>query len=150
MAQPRPYQTLIFRSLHASQGILTLFGMLTGYWIYNTWDGRFAHIPLWVANESIIDSHSAIGGLFTGIFLLFILYSLNAGRRRLIQPKSFQQLGKVGKPIWWYNLHRFVNTGLLIMGLLIIVSGEGLDDDVLEAGLFSDLAISSPGWVWCC
>ncbi len=136
----QPYQTLIFRCLHASQGLLAAAGMITGYWIYNTWDQRFGQIPFPAATESIIELHEEIGGIFVGLCILFIAYSLFAGRRRLVQAKSLQQLGKVGHPIWWYSLHRFVNTGLLIMGLLIIVSGDALDDDVLEQGTFADLA----------
>ena len=114
--------------------------MVTGYWLYNTWDKRFGHIPLPNATESTIELHGEIGGLFIGLCALFVAYSLFAGRRRLVQTKSLQQLGKVGHPIWWYSLHRVVNTGLLIMGLLIIVSGDALHDDVLEDGTFTDLA----------
>jgi hypothetical protein len=130
----QPYQTLIFRCLHGSQGLLAAAGMITGYWLYNTWDQRFGHIPLPQASEAIVELHEDIGGLFVSLCLLFMGYSLFAGRRRLVQAKSLQQLGNIGHPIWWYSLHRFVNTGLLIMGLLIIVSGDALSDDVLEQG----------------
>jgi hypothetical protein len=136
----QPYQTLIFRCLHGSQGLLAAAGMITGYWLYNTWDQRFGHIPLPQASEAIVELHEDIGGLFVSLCLLFMGYSLFAGRRRLIQAKSLQQLGNIGHPIWWYSLHRFVNTGLLIMGLLIIVSGDALSDDVLEHGALTDWA----------
>ena len=136
----QPYQTLIFRCLHGSQGLLATAGMLTGYWIYNTWDQRFGHIPFPGATEAIVELHEGIGGLFVSLCILFIGYSLFAGQRRLVQAKSLQQLGKVGHPIWWYSLHRFVNTGLLIMGLLIIASGDALSDNVLEQGASTDLA----------
>jgi hypothetical protein len=136
----QPYQTLIFRGLHASQGLLAAAGMITGYWIYNTWDQRFGHIPFPNATEAIVELHEEIGGIFVSLCPLFMGYSLFAGRRRLVQAKSLQQLGKVGHPIWWYSLHRVVNTGLLIMGLLVIVSGDALSDDVLEQGALTDLA----------
>ncbi|MGD1907307.1 MAG: cytochrome b/b6 domain-containing protein [Leptolyngbyaceae cyanobacterium] len=136
----QPYQTLIFRCLHASQGLLAAAGMITGYWIYNTWDQRFSHIPFPRATEAIVELHEEIGGLFVSLCILFIGYSLFAGRRRLVQAKSLQQLGKISHPIGWYSLHRFVNTGLLVMGLLIIVSGDALSDDVLEQGALTDLA----------
>jgi hypothetical protein len=142
----QPYQTLIFRCLHGSQGLLAAAGMITGYWLYNTWDQRFGHIPLPQASEAIVELHEGIGGIFVSLCLLFMGYSLFAGRRRLVQAKSLQQLGNIGHPIWWYSLHRFVNTGLLIMGLLIIVSGDALSDDVLEHGDVNRLGLHpAPG-----
>ena len=142
MARTQPYQSLIFRLLHAGQGILAVLGMLTGYWLLNTWDPRFGGLPFPRATASAIHWHENIGGVFSGAIAIFILHSLWAGRRRLIQPRSFKQLTRggnhVGKPAWWYALHCLVNTSLLIFGSLAVMSGDDLGQTVMENGVFSD------------
>ena len=142
MARTKPYQTLIFRLLHAGQGILAILGMVTGYWLLNTWDPQFGGLPFPRATEAAIEWHEEIGGVFSGAIAIFIVYSLWAGRRRLIQPKSFKHLtpsGKnVGKPAWWYALHCLVNTSLLIFGSLAVISGDDLSHTTLKNGVFSD------------
>ncbi|MEO1593039.1 MAG: cytochrome b/b6 domain-containing protein [Cyanobacteria bacterium J06632_22] len=148
MSRPRPYQTLIFRSLHAGQGSLAILGVLTGYWLLNTWDPHLSHLPLPTAPNRVIDLHDDIGGLFTGALGLFVIYSVWAGRRRLVQSKSLKQLAKVGKPIWWYTLHRIVNTSLLLLGGLVVISGEALDDDAMVQGISSDWAYGLHVFAW--
>lgn len=148
MSRSKPYQTLIFRCLHAGQGILALLGILTGYWLFNTWDHRFGHLPLPNATDAIIEFHEEIGGLFTGAIVVFIAYSLWAGHRRLVQPKSLGKLTKIGKPAWWYALHQFVNTGLLITGALVVLSGEEMSEDAMIGGHFSDFAYSLHIGAW--
>ena len=142
MARTQPYQPFMLRLLHAGQGILAILGMLTGYWLLNTWDPHFGGLPLPDATESAIEWHEEIGGVFSGAIALFIVYSLWAGRRRLIPPKSFKHLtsgGKnIGTPAWWYALHCLVNTSLLIFGSLAVISGDDLGQTVLENGVFSD------------
>lgn len=142
MARKQPYQSLIFRLLHAGQGILAILGMLTGYWLLNTWDPQLGGLPFPRATEASIEWHEGIGGAFSSAIALFIVYSLWAGRRRLIQAKSFSQLTQVGKPAWWYSLHRLVNTSLLVFGALAVISGDSLNGDVLRNGVFSDWAYS--------
>ncbi len=148
MSRPRPYQTLIFRSLHAGQGILALLGVLTGYWLLNTWDPQVGGLPFPAAPAAVVDLHDEIGGLFTSALWVFVVYSLWAGRRRLVQGKSLTQLTNIGKPIWWYTLHRIVNTGLLILGGLVVISGEELDDEAMVQGIFSDWAYSLHVFAW--
>lgn len=138
MARKQPYQSLIFRLLHAAQGILAILGMLTGYWLLNTWDPQLGGLPLPQATDASIEWHEGIGGAFSSAIALFVVYSLWAGRRRLIQPKSLGKLIQVGKPAWWYALHRLVNTSLLIFGVLAVISGDNMDDDALRNGIFSD------------
>lgn len=130
------------------QGVLLLLGMVTGYWIFNTWDRRWLALPLPRATEFVLEMHEEIGGLFGGAIALFVIYSILSGRRRLIQPNSFGQLAKVGKPVWWYTLHRLVNTGLAMMGGLVVISGDALDDDAMMAGQFSDLAYTLHVFAW--
>lgn len=138
MARTQPYQPLILRLLHASQGFLAILGILTGYWLLNTWDPQFGGLPLPLAPESAIEWHEDIGGVFSGAIAIFIVYSLWAGRRRLIQPKSIKHLTNIGKPAWWYALHRITNTALLIFASLAVISGDDLGHNVLENGVFSD------------
>lgn len=142
MARKQPYQSLLFRLLHAGQGILSILGMLTGYWLLNTWDPQFGGLPFPLATEANIEWHEEIGGLFSGALAIFVVYSLWAGRRRLVQPKSLSQLTQVGKPAWWYALHRLVNTSLLIFGALAVISGDNMNDDALRNGVFSDWGYS--------
>lgn len=130
------------------QGVLLLLGMVTGYWIFNTWDRRWLVLPLPRATELVLEMHEEIGGMFGGAIALFVIYSILSGRRRLIQPNSLSQLAKVGKPVWWYTLHRLVNTGLLMMGGLVVLSGDALDDDAMMAGQFSDLAYTLHVFAW--
>ena len=65
MARKQPYQSLIFRLLHAGQGILAILGMLTGYWLLNTWDPHLGGLPFPPATEASIEWHEEIGGVFS-------------------------------------------------------------------------------------
>lgn len=150
MSRSKPYQTLIFRCLHAGQGILAILGAATGYWLFNTWDHRWGHLSFLPRTPDWgVELHENIGGLFSGAIALFIVYSVWAGHRRLVQRNSLSQLTKVGKPAWWYTLHRLVNTGLLIVGILVVLSGDALEDDALMGGRFSGIAYSLHliGWI---
>lgn len=134
MPRKQPYQPLLFRSLHAAQGVLALLAMATGYWLLNTWDPMLLQLPLPAAPEGAIDLHEEVGGLFTGAVGVFIVYSLTAGRRRVVQLNTWPKLRNWGKPSSWYALHQITNTGLLLMGVLAVLSGDGVSDDALMAG----------------
>ena len=60
MPRSKPYQPLIFRGLHVVQGSLALLGMASGYWLLNTWDRRWGHLPLPNATEAVIEWHEGI------------------------------------------------------------------------------------------
>ncbi|MGB3789849.1 MAG: cytochrome b/b6 domain-containing protein [Phormidesmis sp.] len=124
MPKSRPYQPLIFRLLHTINGTLALGSIATGFWLYNTWDHRFGQLPLPKADSQWFDIHHNIGEMVTAAFALFFFYSLFAGRRRLIQPKSVKQLPHLNKPSGQYALHRLVNTGLLGMLILSLISAR--------------------------
>ncbi|MEL6815168.1 MAG: cytochrome b/b6 domain-containing protein [Cyanobacteria bacterium J06598_3] len=124
MPKSRPYQPLIFRLIHALHGCLVLASVTTGFWMYNTWDHRLVKLPLPEAETNLLSIHHQIGEILTPFVAIFLLYSLVAGRRRLIQPKSIPQLAKPTKPAGQYALHRLVNTGLLGMLLLSMVSAR--------------------------
>jgi len=124
MPKPRPYQSLIFRGLHTLNGFAVLSSMATGFWMYNTWDRRFGWLPLPMADNQLLDIHHQIGEVATIFFAVFLLYSLFAGQRRLLQTKSLQQLAHLDKPSGQYALHRLINTGLLGMLMLSMISAR--------------------------
>ncbi|MEL6353870.1 MAG: cytochrome b/b6 domain-containing protein [Cyanobacteria bacterium J06627_28] len=124
MPKSRPYQPLIFRLLHAANGLAVLGSLSTGFWLYNTWDKRFGRLPLPEADSKWLSIHHNIGQAVTLCFAVFLLYSLFAGRRRLIQLKSIKQLPHLSKPSGQYALHRLINTLLLSMLMLSMVSAR--------------------------
>jgi hypothetical protein len=124
MPKSRPYQPFLFRVAHAANGILVFGSLFTGFWLYNTWDHRFGRLPLPDADSQWFKIHHNIGEMVTATFVVFFLYSMVAGRRRLIQAKSIKQLPHLNKPSGQYALHRLINTGLLGMLILSLVSAR--------------------------
>jgi len=124
MPKSRPYQPLIFRGLHALNGVAVMCSMMTGFWMYNTWDARFGRLPLPLAGNQLLGIHHQIGEIVTVFFAIFLLYSLSAGRRRLLQAKSLGQLPHLNKPSGQYALHRLINTALLGMLMLSMISAR--------------------------
>ena len=124
MPKSRPYQPLIFRGLHAFNGVSVLASMVTGFWMYNTWDHRFGQLPLPAADNQLLGIHHQIGEAVSAFFAVFLLYSLFAGRRRLLQTKSLRQLPHLDKPSGQYALHRVINTALLGMLILSMISAR--------------------------
>ncbi|WP_228015323.1 hypothetical protein [Synechocystis salina] len=46
MSPTRPYQSLLLRLLHGAMALLTLLAISSGFWVYNTYDGRWGSLPL--------------------------------------------------------------------------------------------------------
>lgn len=134
MAATKPYQPLLLRLLHAINGAIVLVCVLTGFWIYDTWDGRFGRLPLPKADRSLIDIHGTFGLTLLFAFLAFAIYSLTRGRNRLVQANTLSTLGQWGKPAGWYALHRLVNTGMLVAGVFALASGKLMDENWLPSG----------------
>ena len=133
MAQAKPYQPLSLRLLHGSITALIIMAIFTGVAIYNIYDGRIGHLPI-PAIPRIMGIHKLFGRAFLLVMPFFALYSFHAGRRRLVQADSLQQLSVVGKPIWWYTLHRIVNTLLLLGSTFALVSGREMNESWLKQG----------------
>lgn len=133
MARSRPYQPLFLRILHNLNALLILGALITGYWVYNTYDGRFGKLPLPQVSE-IIDIHGTIAVFFFFVIPVFALYSFHAGQQRLIQPDSLQQLAQLDRPIGWISLHRIANTVMLLAATLSAVSGRMMKEEWLPAG----------------
>ncbi|MEG4802543.1 cytochrome b/b6 domain-containing protein [Microcoleus sp. ARI1-B5] len=149
MAQSRPYQPLLLRLLHGLNAAIALLSILTAFLVYNTYDGRLAKVPV-PRIADIIGIHGTFGKvLLLGVMPAFALYSFHAGQRRLVQPDSFGKLTQLGKPIWWYSLHRIVNTLMLLALTFAIATGSMVKEEWLPAGDLTQVwyYLHLTGWV---
>lgn len=125
---------MLLRLLHGLNAAIALLAILTAFLVYNTYDGRFGKVPV-PRIADIIGIHGTFGKLLLlGVMPTFALYSFLAGKKRLVQPDSFGKLTQLGKPIWWYSLHRIVNTLMLLALTFAIVSGSMVKEEWLPAG----------------
>ncbi|MEB3294077.1 MAG: cytochrome b/b6 domain-containing protein [Synechococcales bacterium] len=129
----RPYQPLLLRLLHGANALFVVLALVTGYWVYNQFDGRWGRLRL-PRLDGIIDLHGTIGLTFFLFVPFFALYSLTLGRRRLVQSRDLAQLGQPATPQWWIALHRLVNSVMLVASLLAWVSGKQMDETWLPQG----------------
>ena len=133
MKTNQPYQPLLLRILHGLTGIVLIAAMVTAYWTYDTFDGRWLKLPLPEYQE--IESIHGTFGLYTLIiFPVFAIYAFRRGNKRLIQSDSLNKLTQFGKPIWWYSLHRLVNTLTLFALTFALYSGRMMDSKWLPEG----------------
>jgi Prokaryotic cytochrome b561 len=133
MPRFQPYQPLLLRILHGINALIALLAMITSFLVYNSFDGRFGKLPL-PRIENIIGIHGTFGLTFLLVMPALALYSFHVGKKRLVQADSFEKLTQVGKPIWWYSLHRIVNTFMLIAATLAVISGRMMKEEWLPAG----------------
>ena len=133
MNRSAPYQPLIFRILHGISGILGIGAIISGFLVYNTFDKRFGYIAIPKINP-IQDIHGTLAVFFLILLPFFAVYSFHAGKRRLLQPDSIQNLTQFGKPIWWVSLQRLVNTKMLLAAVLVVVSGRMMKEEWLPLG----------------
>ncbi|MGG6265254.1 cytochrome b/b6 domain-containing protein [Leptolyngbya sp. AN03gr2] len=142
MARTKPYQPSLLRFLHGVTALLVIGALISGYWVYDTFDARFGQIPLPRINP-IIDYHGTIGWLLFFLFApLFLIYSLWLGRKKLVQKESIAQLTQVGKPIWWISLQRLTNTVMIGALLFAVISGKFMDETWLPQGQLQHVAYS--------
>ena len=134
MPQSKPYQPLLLRLLHGVNAILVIGAAITGFLVYDSWDGRFGKLGLTLKNRELIDIHGTFGFFFFPIMILFTIYSIRAGSNRLIKPDSLNNLTQVGRPIWWVTLQRLANTLMLIAAIFALVSGKFQDENWLPNG----------------
>ncbi|HLO86945.1 MAG TPA: cytochrome b/b6 domain-containing protein [Nostocaceae cyanobacterium] len=133
MTRSAPYQPFLLRILHGGSGILAIGAIISGFLVYNTFDGRFGKIPL-TKIDPIQDIHGTLGLFFLISLPVFALYSLYAGQKRLLQPDSLQKLTQVGKPIWWVSWQRLANTFMLFASVLAVISGRMMKEEWLPLG----------------
>ncbi|MBD1810618.1 cytochrome b/b6 domain-containing protein [Microcoleus vaginatus DQ-U2] len=149
MAPSRPYQPLLLRLLHGVNAAIALLAILSAFMVYNTYDGRFGKVPV-PQIADIIGIHGTFGKmLLLGIMPAFALYSFHPGQKRLVQPDSFGKLTQLGKPIWWYSLHRIVNTLMLLALTWASASGSMVKEEWLPAGELTQVwyYLHASGWV---
>ncbi|BAZ43162.1 hypothetical protein NIES4102_01590 [Chondrocystis sp. NIES-4102] len=128
-----PYQPLLLRILHGLIGITAIAAIITAYWTYDVYDGRWGKISL--PEYAEIEGIHGTFGLWTLLILpLFIVYAFNLGQNKLIQSNSLSKLSALGKPIWWYSLHRLVNTISLLAITFAVFSGKMMDEKWLPQG----------------
>lgn len=133
MKATQPYQPLLLRLLHGVTGLFLIAAIVTAFWTYDIYDGRWGRLPL--PNNPEIEGIHGTFGLFTLlIFPAFVFYAFHRGQRRLIQPDSLTQLTQVGKPIWWYTLNRFTNTLTLLALTFALFTGKMMDSAWLPMG----------------
>ena len=133
MKPAQPYQPLLFRLLHGSTGLFLVAAILTAFWTYDTYDGRWGRLPL-PTYRDIEGIHGTFGLWTLLIFPAFVIYAFHRGQRRLVQPNSLAQLAQVGKPIWWYTLNRITNTLTLLALTFALFSGKMMDETWLPRG----------------
>ena len=130
MPDSKPYQPSLLRFLHGVNALIALLAIITSFWVYNTFDGRLIKLPLPEIND-IIGIHGTFGLTFLLLMPAFALYSFHVGHKRLVQSDSFAKLTQIGKPIWWYSLHRIVNTVMLIAATWALITGRMMKEEWL-------------------
>lgn len=134
MKPAQPYQPLLLRILHGFTGLFLVLAILSAFWTYNTYDGRWGTLPL--PNYEEIEGIHGTFGLYTLlIFPAFVLYAFQRGQQRLAQSDTLAKLThQVGKPIWWYQLSRLTNTLALLALTFALFSGKMMDEMWLPQG----------------
>ena len=148
MPRSRPYQPSLLRLLHGVNALIALLAIITSFWVYNTYDGRFGKVPLPQIND-MIGIHGTFGAIFLFVMPALALYSFHIGQKRLVQPDSFKKLTQVGKPIWWYSLHRIVNTWMLLAATFALITGRMMKEEWLPVGELNHIwySLHLIGWV---
>jgi hypothetical protein len=129
----QPYQPLLLRILHGLTGLFAVAAMITAYWTYDVYDGRWGsiYLPKFTEIEGI---HGTFGLWTLLIFPLFAIYAFNRGKQRLIQTNSLAKLTQFNKPIGWYSWHRLINTLVIFAVTFAVFSGKMMSEKWLPQG----------------
>jgi hypothetical protein len=84
---PRPYQPSLLRLLHGVTVVLVAGAWLTGFLVYNRFDGRWGRLPLALSGDWI-DIHGTVAVVLWPLALVFAAYAITLGRSRLRQPAN--------------------------------------------------------------
>jgi Prokaryotic cytochrome b561 len=133
MSQSHPYQPVLLRILHSVAALLTVLALISGFWVYNTYDKRWGGLALPMLGD-IQGIHGTIALTFLLFLPVFALYSFRLGYRRLVQEQSFIQLKQLGKPVWWMSAQHFANTLMLLAATFAVVTGRMMKEEWLPAG----------------
>jgi len=123
----KPYQPFLLRIVHGITALMVILAMITAYWTYDVYDGRWGQIPLpkLTAIEGI---HGTFGLWSLLIFPALVFYAFHYGQKRLIQRNTFSQLTQISHKGWIYNIHRLVNSLMLISLTFAVFSGKMMDE----------------------
>ncbi|HEY9823967.1 MAG TPA: cytochrome b/b6 domain-containing protein [Stenomitos sp.] len=133
MKSTQPYQPLLLRILHGLTGLFLVAAIVTAFWTYDTYDGRWGRLPL-PHYRDIEGIHGTFGLWVLLIFPVFVIYAFHRGQKRLIQPDSLRKLAQVGTPIGWYAVNRLTNTFALLALTFSLFSGKMMDETWLPKG----------------
>ncbi|MEM7064583.1 MAG: cytochrome b/b6 domain-containing protein [Cyanobacteria bacterium P01_B01_bin.77] len=133
MKPTSPYQPLLLRILHGLTGIFLVLAILSAFWTYNTYDGRWGQLPL-PEYKAIEGIHGTFGLYTLLVFPVFVFYAFRRGQHRLAPPDTLAKLTQVGKPVWWYTLSRLTNTLTLVALTFALFSGKMMDETWLPKG----------------
>ncbi|KST67396.1 cytochrome b/b6 domain-containing protein [Mastigocoleus testarum] len=133
MPQSTPYQPVLLRILHATTGLLAILALVSGFWVYNTYDKRWGSLAL-PKLEDIQGIHGTIALIFLLLLPVFALYSFHIGHHRLLQEQSFKQLTQLRSSVWWTSIHRLVNTLMLLAVTFSVLTGRMMKEEWLPAG----------------
>lgn len=133
MSQSQPYQPVLLRILHGAAAILTLLALISGFWVYDTYDKRWGSLAL-PKVEDIQGLHGTVALTFLLLLPVFALYSFRIGNRRLVQQESFSQLKQIGTPVGWISIHRLANTLMLLAATFAVMTGRMMKEEWLPAG----------------
>jgi hypothetical protein len=133
MLRTHPYQPVLLRILHGIAAALLVLALISGFWVYNTYDKRWGSLALPMIGD-IQGIHGTIALMFLLFMPFFAFYSFHVGYRRLIQEQSFSQLKQIGQPVWWISVHRFANTLMLLAATFAVVTGRMMKEEWLSAG----------------
>ncbi len=147
MSQASPYQPILLRVLHGAIALLVLAALVSGFWVYNTYDRRWGSLAL-PQLEDIQGIHGTIALTFLLLLPVFAIYSFHLGYRRLVQAESFANLKQPGKPIWWISLHRLANTLMLMAAAIAVMTGRMMQEEWLPAGELNQQAYLAHLGAW--
>ncbi|MBF2098398.1 MAG: cytochrome b/b6 domain-containing protein [Gloeomargaritaceae cyanobacterium C42_A2020_066] len=140
MATSPPYQPSLLRFTHILTAGLGILALITGWAVYNRYDGRVVRLPL-PPIDDLIDVHGTVGLGFLIVLPLLVGYSFHLGAHRL-PPRRGARASQGNRPAVWRLYHSFTNLGLLGAATLAVVSGRHMQENWLPAGQLNH------GWYW--
>ncbi|WP_107670842.1 cytochrome b/b6 domain-containing protein [Cyanothece sp. BG0011] len=129
----QPYQPLLLRIVHGLTALFLILAMITAYWTYDVYDGRWGQIPL-PKFEEIEGIHGTFGLWTLLIFPTLVFYGFHQGRKRLIQRNTLSKLSHISQKGWSYHFHRVINTLTLVSLTFAVFTGKMMDEKWLPNG----------------
>lgn len=141
------YQPLLLRLVHGLTALFLILAMITAYWTYDVYDGRWGKIPLPQFQE-IEGIHGTFGLWTLLIFPTLVFYAFHQGKKRLIQANTLSKLTKINQQGWSYNLHRVLNTLMIFSLTFAVFTGKMMDEKWLPNGELNHSWYFAHLWSW--